>query len=188
MSKTATRRVPTSRPRAEAGPTRRRAAGPDRPPRGTVREDRTARARRAPSPGGASALRERVSNLDAAGLLARFRVPIIVAVALLVVVAALYGPSCDLYRQWRLESARSQTLSELTQANEEVQGDIDNLTTEEGIKDEARRRGYVEEGEKSVVVDGLTEGDDSSDEPAEQAPAEPWYLGVTDFIFGYEGD
>ena len=188
MSKTATRRVPTSRPRAEAGPTRRRAAGSDRPPRGTVREDRTARARRAPSPGGASALRERVSNLDAAGLLARFRVPIIVAVALLVVVVALYGPSCDLYRQWRLESARSQTLSELTQANEEVQGDIDNLTTEEGIKDEARRRGYVEEGEKSVVVDGLTEGDDSSDEPAEQAPAEPWYLGVTDFIFGYEGD
>ncbi|HJB55900.1 MAG TPA: hypothetical protein IAA39_09330, partial [Candidatus Olsenella avistercoris] len=135
MSKTATRRVPTSRPRAEAGPTRRRAAGSDRPPRGTVREDRTAR--RAPSPGGASALRERVSNLDAAGLLARFRVPIIVAVALLVVVVALYGPSCDLYRQWRLESARSQTLSELTQANEEVQGDIDNLTTEEGIKDEA---------------------------------------------------
>lgn len=186
MSKTATRRVPTSRPPAEAGPARRRAAGPDRPPRGTVREDRTAR--RAPSPGGASALRERVSNLDAAGLLARFRVPIIVAVALLVVVVALYGPSCDLYRQWRLESARSQTLSELTQANEEVQGDIDNLTTEEGIKDEARRRGYVEEGEKSVVVDGLTEGDDPSDEPAEQAPAEPWYLGVTDFIFGYEGD
>ena len=70
--------------------------------------------------------------------------------------------------------------------SEELEGDISSLMTEEGIKDEARRRGYVEEGETRVVVEGA--GEEGSDETATSGDATddtPWYLRVADFVFQY---
>ena len=65
---------------------------------------------------------------------------------------------------------------------DEYQQDIDRLQTREGIEDEARKRGYVSEGETGVIAEGLPE-----DQEAEEAPAElPWYLAVGDFVFQYK--
>ena len=126
-----------------------------------------------------------VRGADPAALLARFKVPLVVAAVVLVLFVALYGPACNVYQQWRIEGARKYTLAELDESNSSYQDDIDRLQTREGIEDEARRRGYVSEGEKTLVVEGL-EGEDSEDTPTEDtAPEKPWYLGITDFIFQY---
>lgn len=100
----------------------------------------------------------------------------------LVVLVALYGPARDLYCAWRLQDGKQETLDGLNQSIDEYQQDIDRLQTREGIEDEARKRGYVSEGETGVIAEGLPE-----DQEAEEAPVElPWYLAVGDFVFQYK--
>lgn len=117
----------------------------------------------------------------------RFKVVLLVVAVLIVSFVALYGPAQNLYQAWRVESARQETLDALNESNEEFQEDIERLQTREGIEDEARKHGYVGEGETSIVVDGLSEEDaDATDSEDDDATEDPWYLSITDFIFQYE--
>ena len=96
-----------------------------------------------------------------------------------------YGPVKGLYQAWRTEGVRQEQLAELSSSNEAYQQEIDRLQTREGIEDEARRRGYVAEGETSIVVEGGEEDDGSTEEST--GDETPWYLHVADFIFRYDG-
>ncbi len=118
-------------------------------------------------------------------LVGRFRVALTVVGAVLLVIVALYEPTQNLYQAWRVETAKQETLDELNASNEEFQEDIERLQTREGIEDEARKFGYVSEGETSIVVEGLTEEDAETSE--DEADETPWYLNLTDLIFRYEG-
>ena len=114
----------------------------------------------------------------------KLRVPIIVAVVILVVLVTLYSPAKDLYCAMREQSANQLVLDDLNASIDEYQGDIDRLQTEEGIEDEARKRGYVGEGEVGVVLEGSpekTEGDAGDD-----GQELPWYVTLGDVVFQYE--
>ena len=111
-------------------------------------------------------------------------VAIACAVALVLVVA-LYGPACSLYQAWRENGVLQDEQARATVESDELESDIANLMTEEGIKDEARRRGYVDDGEMRIVVEGGEEDDGSTEEST--GDETPWYLHVADFIFRYDG-
>lgn len=106
-------------------------------------------------------------------------VGVLVAAALL-----LYGPAATYYRAWRAGLDLQAQYDALAQSNDQIQQQNDALLTREGIEEEARRRGYVGAGETGVVVEGLPDDSASS---SDATPEYPWYVGVGDVIFGYEG-
>lgn len=102
----------------------------------------------------------------------------------------LYGPACDYYEAWREGLDLQATYDASVQSNEQLTEDVNTLTTTEGIEDLARKRGYVEDGETGVVVEGLEEDDQTTEVvgSGDVVSAEvPWYISALDFIFGYEG-
>lgn len=108
-----------------------------------------------------------------------------IAVGVLVAAAVLlYGPAATYYRAWRAGLDLQAQYDALAQSNDQIQQQNDALLTREGIEEEARRRGYVGAGETGVVVEGLPDDSASS---SDAAPEYPWYVGVGDVIFGYEG-
>lgn len=152
-------------------------AGARRPARGGVSRRKPARAPKAPS--SLSSAGER-----AAGLLDRIgamRVPLVITAIALAVFVALYFPAQDLYCAWREQGSKQATLEQLNESIEEYQGDIDRLQTREGIEDEARKRGYVEDGEVGVTAVGLPEDEQTDDKDQ----ALPWYLSLGDLVFQY---
>lgn len=108
-----------------------------------------------------------------------FAVGVLVAAALL-----LYGPTATYYRAWRAGLDLQAQYDALAQSNDQIKQQNDALLTREGIEEEARRRGYVGAGETGVVVEGLPDDSASS---SDATPEYPWYVGVGDVIFGYEG-
>ena len=178
-SKPTRRQATLGRAAANAGEARRGRADAAR--RASVPGKAASKPKAAPAKKGARALGT-LSSLDVPGLITRFRTVLLAVVAVIVVLVALYGPTRGLYVAWRDNAALRETLDEENKATEQYQSDVNSLLTEEGIKDEARKKGYVGEGEKSIVVDGET----AQDEPEEEADEPlPWYLAVTDFIFQY---
>lgn len=108
-----------------------------------------------------------------------------IAVGVLVAAALLlYGPTATYYRAWRAGLDLRAQYDALAQSNDQIQQQNDALLTREGIEEEARRRGYVGAGETGVVVEGLPDDSASS---SDATPEYPWYVGVGDVIFGYEG-
>lgn len=108
-----------------------------------------------------------------------------IAVGVLVVAALLlYGPAATYYRAWRAGLDLQAQYDALAQSNDQIQQQNDALLTRKGIEEEARRRGYVGAGETGVVVEGLP---DDSTGSSDTTPEYPWYVGVGDVIFGYEG-
>lgn len=108
-----------------------------------------------------------------------------IAVGVLVVAALLlYGPAATYYRAWRAGLDLQAQYDALAQSNDQIQQQNDTLLTRKGIEEEARRRGYVGAGETGVVVEGLP---DDSTGSSDTTPEYPWYVGVGDVIFGYEG-
>lgn len=160
-------------------------AGTRRPAGRVSQQPRRARgaadgARAAQRPSRAGSALDRARGLaEAAG---RARVPLIALAIVAVVLVTLYGPAKDLYCAWREQGASQQTLDELNASIDEYQSDIDRLQTREGIEDEARKRGYVEEGESGVTATGLPEegGEDVAEESL------PWYLSLGDVVFQYQ--
>lgn len=81
------------------------------------------------------------------------------------VILSLYGP----IRSWYVAQRRTQDLqaqyAQLNSANSVLQGEVSSLQTQEGIEDEARKHGYVEEGETPVTItgEGSEVTEDSSD-------------------------
>ncbi len=80
-------------------------------------------------------------------------------VALLVF--AVYPPLRDYYVARRTQEDLKAHYTQLKDKNGELLGDIERLQTSEGIEDEARKRGYVNQGETGVVVEGLDGSGDS---------------------------
>ena len=122
----------------------------------------------------------------------RFLITLGLVVAIVAVCAfALYGPMRDYYVAQRSNAVLGAQLEQLTVANEQIQSHVDALQTREGIEDEARRRGYVEDGAEAVNVSGLPEGVDARESGSdlafmkEQATETPWYQEFLDFIFQY---
>ena len=113
----------------------------------------------------------------------RFRTALVVIAVLLVIFAALYAPAQGLYCAWRDQGVQQEELAELAKTNEQYQSDIDRLQSREGIEDEARRRGYVAEGESEIVVDGTLPTDADQDGAGDEGI--PWYLALGDFVFQY---
>ena len=117
----------------------------------------------------------------------------IVVVVIVALVVALYPPAKALYGASRTNAVLAERLDAATSSATQLQGEVDSLMTREGIEDEARRRGYVSEGETAVDVDGVTDsgsaatdesvtGDSSQTTDAQ----EPWYVSALDFFFGYD--
>ena len=104
--------------------------------------------------------------------------------ALVAAVLLLYGPAATYYRAWRAGLDLQAQYDALAQSNDQIQQQNDALLTRKGIEEEARRRGYVGAGETGVVVEGLPDDSASS---SDATPEYPWYVGVGDVIFGYEG-
>ena len=123
---------------------------------------------------------------DPRSTVAAHRVPLIAVGVVLVLVVALYGPACGLYQAWRENGVLQAEQARASEESAELESDINTLMTEDGIKDEARRRGYVEEGETRIVVDGAEQDEDASDDA--QPDETPWYLSVADFMFQYHED
>ena len=116
----------------------------------------------------------------------RFKVALIVLAAVLVVVVALYAPAQQYYTAWRTNGVLEAQKAQEDAENQELQADNDSLMSLDGIEERAREKGYVNEGETALKVEGLPAEEDSSDQ--EEAPQEalPWYLSVGDFIFRYQ--
>lgn len=134
-------------------------------------------------------MRERLR--DPRSLLSEHRGAVVACAAALVLLVALYGPACGFYQAWRENGVLQAEQARASAESEELEGDISSLMTEEGIKDEARRRGYVEEGETRIIVEGAGEegtGEEGTGETASDgssADDTPWYLRAADFVFQY---
>uniref|UniRef100_UPI0025DFA332 hypothetical protein n=1 Tax=uncultured Parolsenella sp. TaxID=2083008 RepID=UPI0025DFA332 len=118
----------------------------------------------------------------------------IVVGVIVVVLGALYSPAKALYGARRTNAVLAQRLDAATSSAQTLQSEVDSLMTREGIEDEARRRGYVQEGDTAVDMDGVTDsGSATTDESVtndtsattDEEPT-PWYTSVLDFIFGYD--
>lgn len=185
------------------------AAAPRRPrssrldDRGTQRANRRRDARVAPDRAAdgrpAEPRREAASlpTIDVNGALSaignfvvHFRVALLIAALVLGVLMAMYGPVQTYYRAWRAGQDLQTQLDELNASNEQYKDDIQALQTREGIEDEARRRGYVTNGETKVVVDGLNDGSDDSSQSSDgdQQAQKPWYIELGDKVFHYIGN
>ena len=193
---------PKSKSRDAARPTKRAKAKPAAKPK-TAAKSRPKTAAKAPAARRGAPSRAEASarssaldgvrgKLGAAGeavrdpraLVAGHRVAVIAVAAALVLFVALYGPACGLYQAWRENGVLLAEQERASAESEELEGDISTLMTEDGIKDEARRRGYVEEGETRIVVEGAESEDDASADENE-TEGTPWYLSVGDFLFQY---
>lgn len=185
------------------------AAAPRRPrssrldDRGTQRANRRRDARVAPDRAAdgrpAEPRREAASlpTIDVNGALSaignfvvHFRVALLIAALVLGVLMAMYGPVQTYYRAWRAGQDLQAQLDELNASNEQYKDDIQALQTREGIEDEARRRGYVTNGETKVVVDGLNDGSDDSSQSSDgdQQAQKPWFIELGDKVFHYIGN
>ena len=118
------------------------------------------------------------------GFYASHKLLCIVVGVLVAAAVLLYGPAATYYRAWRAGLDLQVQYDALAQSNDQIQQQNDALLTREGIEEEARRRGYVGAGETGVVVEGLPDDSASS---SDATPEYPWYVGVGDVIFGYEG-
>ncbi len=117
------------------------------------------------------------------GQLKSYKRPLIVLAVILVVVAALYAPARTYYSAWRTNGILQSSKDAIDQSNSAYESDNSRLMSSEGIQDEARKRGFVSEGETGVKVEGLDESSSSSDLSSD---SDPWYITVLDFVFSYQ--
>lgn len=90
---------------------------------------------------------------------------LVIVAVIAAVILSLYGP----VRNWYVAQRRTQDLeaqyAQLNSANSTLSDEVSSLQTQEGIEDEARKHGYVAEGETPVTItgDGSEVTDSSSD-------------------------
>lgn len=108
---------------------------------------------------------------------------IIVLAVIFVCLVLLWRPAQSYYVARRESEDLQAQYDQISEQNSELDEDLKTLTTEDGIKDEARKRGYVDKGETSVQVEGL--GDDGGDSAAAQQDDRSTLTKVLDTIFGY---
>lgn len=112
----------------------------------------------------------------------------VLAVAL--ALAMLFAPVRELYIAHRQLDDLQATYDALEAENKAILDEINYLQTDDGIETEARRRGYVAEGETKVVVEGFPETEDtdptSTPVSSEVADNRSWVVRFFDRVFGYE--
>ena len=104
-----------------------------------------------------------------------------------ILLAVMYGPARDYYIACRRGQYLRAYYSEVVAQNNELTHDTHYYLSEEGIVDEAHRRGYAREDETSVVVEGAPEDEDVvalSDIEIDTNP--PLYIKVLDVLFFYK--
>ena len=166
------------RPRDEAGMSTTHATRKD-----TGASSRRTAARHAHATATQAADDEKARREQRRGQLKSHKRPLIVLAVILVVAAALYAPARTYYSAWRTNGILQSSYDAIDQSNSELQSDNSRLMSSEGIQDEARKRGYVSEGETGVKVEGLDESSSSSDSSSD---SDPWYITVLDFVFSYQ--
>lgn len=126
------------------------------------------------------------------GFVGRIRVGgLLVVATIALAVFMLYAPLRDMYVANRRLDYLQETYDALLAENAALQSELELLQTREGIENEARARGYVEEGETKVVVDGLPEVE-AQDLVASRVSEEElpdnrtWSTRMLDQLFGYE--
>lgn len=119
--------------------------------------------------------------------LLRHRMALVVLAVVVVVSASLYGPLKGYYAARRSGEDLQRKYDELSAKNDSLTSDLKSLVSKEGIEDEARRRGYVQEGETSVTVEGMG-GQEKADPSAPVAYQDQrtWPTKALDFFFGYD--
>ena len=115
-----------------------------------------------------------------------FRRALLVVAVFVALILTFYGPCKTYYKAWRAGLDLQDQLSDLNSSNDQYKSDIQSLQTREGIEDEARRRGYVSDGETKVVVEGLS--DDADGSSADTESELPWYIQLGDKVFHYIGN
>ena len=116
----------------------------------------------------------------------RFRMALIVVAVAAFVVLALYPPIQQYYVAWRTNGELKAQSEQVNAEHEELQQENDNLMSLEGIGEKAREKGYVEQGETALKVEGLPEEEAPAEEESQKQET-PWYLSLGDFIFQYQG-
>lgn len=149
-----------------AGRARGRSGAPEADARPTAGDRSVAGRRQAAVSAAKEAGSTAIGALSLAGAWAVAHRALAVCMASLLVVAiALYAPLQAYYAAVRTNEALSNQLSSINASNETMQAQVDALMTREGIEDEARRRGYVQEGETAVEMSGVTDSMDPSSDP-----------------------
>lgn len=121
---------------------------------------------------------------DLASAHARALVVIGIAVAF---VALLYVPVRSYYVAMRTNQDLQRIADAYEQQNQALLQEIMRLHSQEGIEDEAHKRGWGYEDETNVTVEGL-EAEPTPDEPKDVVIADerPWYQIILDVLFMYE--
>lgn len=121
------------------------------------------------------------------GLLGAHQRALVVVLAIAAALGMVYVPLRDYYDARRTGEDLQARYDALNAANDELAAERDRLMTPEGIQDEARERGYVSEGETSVVVSGLPVGE-QADPSARKAYEDkrPALTKVLDLLFAYD--
>lgn len=163
-----------------------------RPSRGRAQESRRG-GRRVPAQAAREATRgesranagERI--LSAGDWAARHRILVTFVAVVLVAFVGLYGPVRDYYVARRTGEVLQQKYDDISSQNSALTADVQRLQTKEGIEDEARKRGYVSQGETAVTVEGLS--DDSQSDPSAVDAYQDDRSTTTkllDTVFGYD--
>lgn len=129
-------------------------------------------------------------RLDAIVDSARNHPVAIFAVALVFLfVVMLYGPTRDYYVAMRSGQDLQARLEAVDQQNELLREDIGRLQSEEGIEDEAARRGYVKDGDTPVITENVPKEDQTAlVGDIELEDTRPWYVKVLDVVFFYSAE
>ena len=120
----------------------------------------------------------------------------LIAGVIIAVLVMIYPSLRDYYVAARTQEDLETYQAQLEDSNGQLKSDISYLETTDGIEDEARKRGYVGNGETGVEVNGLddssstdntTNSSDSSasNQSTDTSSSLPWYKRILDEIFNY---
>lgn len=163
-------------------------------PRAAVYEGRMGSShRRATNSLNSGALGSRTASLRSPKRQSRFSarvlVPTVVAACLVVTCLFMYGPMQLWYQQMRENDRLQLEYAALQERNEALQGDVDALSSAEGVEDRVHQQyGWVRQGEHAVSVSGMNASKDidfiANVSPGSVKPPETWYSAFLDPLFG----
>lgn len=114
----------------------------------------------------------------------RMWVFVLVVIAIVIGIA---GPTRDYYVAQRTGEVLAQKQESIEEKNAELEHARERLMTEEGIQEEARKRGYVEPGEIGVSVEGLEKEPQSDPSKVSEYPdTRDTKTKVFDQLFGFD--
>lgn len=126
----------------------------------------------------------------------------LVAACLAVAMVLIYQPTKQYYVAMRTQQQVQAQYDAQQSHSDQLQAEVDNLQTDEGIEDRARQQyGMVKNGENAVRVQGDGVGQEDATQQSTSANAsasiskqnhvsapDTWYSGVLDKVFGYTDD